>query len=125
VTLEELMIYFFISGGVPVPLCCPMRRLESCSNGSFVSPGGRIFWLRFRPADRFCFWLFRLFGPRFFEGMKGLRSFFFLAATLYVLTMRSLVRLDIGELALLILLSVQLFPGSAPMRYTCYFCSPL
>lgn len=58
--------HFFINGGVPVPLCWPMRRLAFCSKGSLVSPRGWARPSRRCPADFFLFWLFTLCGPRRF-----------------------------------------------------------
>ena len=47
-------------------------------------------------------------------------SFFLFASPLDILALRSFVRLDVGELSLLVALSVQLFSGSAPMRCPCH-----
>ena len=40
--------YFFISGALPVPMCWPIRRLASCSNGSLVCEPGTVALPRLR-----------------------------------------------------------------------------
>jgi hypothetical protein len=52
--IKPAMHYFFISGGRPVLPCCPMGRLLSCSNGSFIWEGGFfLFFRRFGGGDLF------------------------------------------------------------------------
>ena len=57
---------------MPVPTCCPIRRLVSCSKGSLVWPSDQVSGTRLRRFDFFLFALFWLWGPRlfFFAGIK-------------------------------------------------------